>query len=430
MIDLKKEIKLSDLVRGSSRPSASEAGSARGASAAAEDAGELVGIKIGASQLAAARVVEQRRPRSCSSSPRQPLPAGHRRRAARFATCPRSRPALDEFFTHALAAAPRRPARARDEPRRRPQLRDRRHRRRAPARERGALPRARRRLHPGRRGGASTTASSRARRRRDRHRQPEILLVAAYREPIERYVAAFREAGIQLVGDRPRGVRAAARSRAAPSAGDHGRAAVVVASTSGTSARRSPSPTAPSASSRASSSGAAPSSPPPIARELAHRRARGGASCSLALSLEPADTSTSRPTAAATRAREAVRRELQVLARELVASLEFYQAQARLARDLGDPPRRRDEPPARPRRRAREADARARPSRRPARAGAGRRRRSRTATTCRRSPSRSDWGWRTDARRQPSSRPPRRDASGRRPAAARARPRRSRSRPA
>ena len=27
-----------------------------------------------------------------------------------------------------------------------------------------------------------------------------ILLVAAYREPIERYMAAFREAGIELVG--------------------------------------------------------------------------------------------------------------------------------------------------------------------------------------------------------------------------------------
>ena len=50
-----------------------------------------------------------------------------------------------------------------------------------------------------------------------------IVLAAAYRESIDRYVAACKAAGIELVGDRPRGVRAAARRRASARGGRRGR---------------------------------------------------------------------------------------------------------------------------------------------------------------------------------------------------------------
>ena len=56
----------------------------------------------------------------------------------------------------------------------------------------------------------------------------KILLVAAYREPIERYVEAFRAGRDPARRHRPRGVRAASRRRAHPSDGTSADAAVVV----------------------------------------------------------------------------------------------------------------------------------------------------------------------------------------------------------
>ena len=75
------------------------------------------------------------------------------------------------------------------------------------------------------------------------------------------------------------------------------------------------------------------------------------------------------------RARAAVQREVQILARELVASLQFYQTQPGSLADRRDPRHGRDEPAARARRGARAADAGPRPARRSSGRCSGRARR-------------------------------------------------------
>ncbi len=95
-----------------------------------------------------------------------------------------------------------------------------------------------------------------------------VLLVVAYKELVERYVGACRKAGLTLAGSRPRGVRAAALARAAEPLGAR---RLSSPSRSATTARRSPSRTDSSASSRASSSGAA-------SRSTSRSRARSTAS--------------------------------------------------------------------------------------------------------------------------------------------------------
>ena len=138
--------------------------------------------------------------------------------------------ALQEFFTRNKPSAPRRPARPRDEPRRRPHLRDRRHRRRAPARERGALPRPRGRLDSRRRGRDRLPRDRRG-GRRERRADPQILLVAAYREPIERYMDGLPRGGhSSSSASTSRRSRCCAQSRAPASDGTAPTPAVVAVS--------------------------------------------------------------------------------------------------------------------------------------------------------------------------------------------------------
>ena len=224
-----------------------------------------------------------------------------------------------------------------------------------------------------------------------------ILLAAAYRESIDRYVEACRVAKIELVGidleafALLRAVAPPEQERTSPSPWSRSRW--------GTTAPRSPSRTARSASSRACSSGAARSSSPRSAFDLgltpdeAHE-----------LLLEPrserdgdSDTDSRQVSV-----RESIRRELQKLARELVASLQFYQSQAgslAISQILvsGGASRLPGLPEELERltRVASAARIRSPTCRRPTT--------SSRATTSPRSRSRSAWGWRSDARRQPAS---------------------------
>ena len=151
-----------------------------------------------------------------------------------------------------------------------------------------------------------------------------ILLVAAYREPIERFVAAFRQAGIDVTGVDLEAF-ALLRAVSAPLPDDAEPAVALVAVNVGHER-----------TSLAVSDGkicqftrvlewggakliAAIAREPGVSHELAEQLL-------LNLSLEPEaafDESDER----LTRARDAARRELQTLARELVASLQFYQGQ-------------------------------------------------------------------------------------------------------
>ena len=408
MIDFKKEIKLSDLVRrtekaasaASSRCGASEGCERRARSAQKAKPRELVGIKIGATQLAAARIANNG---SARAAPARPAAAAARASSptARCATSPALAAGAQRVLHRQQAAAPGRPARDRHEPRRRPQLRDRR---------------------------ASTTSSQLANavlfRAHDAVSIPvdeaiidyrvlsqevdesgtlnrKILLVAAYREPIERYVAAFREAGIELVGIDLEAF-ALLRALAAPvPEGVTPTSAVVVvnagherttlAVSDGTRLRVH-------ARARVGRLEARDRHRPRATLDAARGRAvHAGFSLDPTAPSDPRDARRTSGTrgrrARAAGARAGTRRLARVLP-----------GPAGIAPDLGDPDRRRHEPPRRLRRRAREAHPRAGPGRRPARPRRGRRTRSRRATTSPRSPSRSDWGWTTDACSKPSAR--------------------------
>ena len=129
-MNLKKEIKLSNLVPKPKRR-------------------ELVGLKIGASQLAASRVANNGSARVLQLA-RQHLPAGIVV-AGDVRDIPALAAALDEFFRTQRPSAPRRPPRRCDQPDRRSCVRPRRDRGRAAARERDPLPRPRGDRDPGRR---------------------------------------------------------------------------------------------------------------------------------------------------------------------------------------------------------------------------------------------------------------------------------------
>ena len=249
---------------------------------------------------------------------------------------------------------------------------------------------------------SSTTASSSEKVDESGTVNRKILLVAAYREPIERYVEAFRRPGSSSSASTSRRSRCCARSGPRPSDGTSADAAVVVVNAGHERTTLAVSDGSLCEFTRVLEWGGTKLASA-VAREL-HITAPE------AEELLPSSRSSRRASERPRRdrrseqAREAVRRELQALARELVASLEYYQAQARIASDLGDPARRRHEPHPRPRGRARAADARARAPRRSARPRSGRRLARSSATTWPRWQSRSDWGWRTDARGQPSPR--------------------------
>ena len=209
MVDLKKEIKLSDLIpklpAQEARTPVSAAATKRRADAAgdrrAEDRGRRADCGRTCVNNGAAEAAARRRRRPCHRASSA---------AARCATRPGSRPrstsSSRRTTCRAAASGSASPTRASASA-----CRDRRHRRPRPARERDRLPRPRGPLDPARRGASSTTACSRARRRRRRRHVPRILLVAAYRElgrPLPGGVPRGRDRARR---DRPRGLRAPAR---------------------------------------------------------------------------------------------------------------------------------------------------------------------------------------------------------------------------
>ena len=144
-----------------------------------------------------------------------------------------------------------------------------------------------------------------------------MILAAAYREPIDHFAAAFEAADIQLEAI---DVEAFALLRAvAPSSPRMASGPRSSRWPSATIARRLRSPTARSATSPACSSGAAAGSTLQSPASSASRPKRR-AEIKLGLSLNDDDPANAR-------ARNAVKHELTTLARELVASLQFYQAQ-------------------------------------------------------------------------------------------------------
>ena len=133
-MDLNKEIKLSDLVRrpkkkakapGVTKPSSEKRKRRRKQ--------EIVGLKIGASQIAASRVVNNGASAKLVQLARVPLEPGDRRRRG-GAERRRARDGARPLLHREQAAAPRHPARHRHQPHRHAHARHRRHRRRAPAR--------------------------------------------------------------------------------------------------------------------------------------------------------------------------------------------------------------------------------------------------------------------------------------------------------
>jgi type IV pilus assembly protein PilM len=322
-MDLKKEIKLSDLVKRPARAkkpgtrSFPESGSKK---RSRKSKGELVGLKIGATQLAASRVANNGSPHVLQLA-REDLPSGIVV-AGEVRSVPALANALDEFFTkHKL---PRRGVRlgvatnrigvrafeiagVEDERQLANAVRFRAHEAVAIPLDEAVLD-----YHV-----LSETVDEAGKVNR------RILVVAAYRESIDRYTAAANQAGIELVGI---DLEAFALLRAVAAPGGSGSAeAAVVAVTIGHDR-----------STLAISDGAVcdftrvlewggSTLTRAIERELG-LTASEASNLKLSLSLE--DTGYADDTGdSASRARQAVRRELQTLARELVASLQFYQGQ-------------------------------------------------------------------------------------------------------
>ena len=151
----------------------------------------------------------------------------------------------------------------------------------------------------------------------------KILLVAAYREPLERYVEAFRQAGIKLVGIDLEGFALLRAVGPNPSDGAPADAAVVVVSAG--HERTTP---AVSNGSLCEFTRVLEWGGTKLASAVAHelRLTTPEAETLLPpLSLEPSDPS--QVDSRSEQAAEAARGELQALALELVASLEYYQAQ-------------------------------------------------------------------------------------------------------
>jgi type IV pilus assembly protein PilM len=325
VIDLKKEIKLSDLVRKTAKAgerSKSSAPHGQGSRPPAfgrkSKLGELVGVKIGATQLAAAVVANNGSPLLMKLA-RQPLPPGIVG-DGEVRDVPALAAGLEEFF------------RVNDLPRRGVRLGiatnhvgvrtfeiagidDERQLANAVlfrAHDAVSIPVDEavidyRVIDEGVDENGTTTR--------------RILLVAGYREPIERYVTAFRQAGVQLAGVDLEAF-ALLRAVAPPPPPDVAPSVAVVAVNVGHQR-----------STLAVSNG--------IVCEFTRVLGWGGGKLAaaierehglrpadarevlLGLSLEAAEPDASTDTAS----REAARRELQGLARELVASLEYYQGQ-------------------------------------------------------------------------------------------------------
>jgi type IV pilus assembly protein PilM len=311
-MDLKKEIKLSDLLRKPAR--ANKPGTSKA------KRGELVGLKIGASQLAASRVANNGSARVLQLA-RGPLPGGIVV-SGEVRDIPALAAALEEFFrTHKL---PRRGVRLgiatnrigvrsfdlegiEDEHQLENAIRFRAHEALSIPVEDAVID-----YHV-----VSETADESGQTSR------RVVLAAAYRDSIDRYVAACKEAGIELASVDLEAF-ALLRAVAPPAVRDEPAAAVAVtighdrttlAISDGTVCDFT----------RVLEWGGS-SLTEAIERELGVAGSEAEER-KLALSLEtgtPEDSEDDKETA---RAREAVRRELQSLARDLVASLQFYQAQ-------------------------------------------------------------------------------------------------------
>jgi type IV pilus assembly protein PilM len=155
-------------------------------------------------------------------------------------------------------------------------------------------------------------------------RTRRVLLVVVYRELVDRYVAACRKAGVKLVGI---DLEAFAALRAVGGGnGTQGNAAVVVASIGHDRTTLAVSSGAVCEFTRiiewggqnlnvaiARAMDVAPSEAEPVKRSLSL--------------LEPAETWTSLPAEQAVKVREALQRELEAFSRELISSLQFYQGQ-------------------------------------------------------------------------------------------------------
>jgi type IV pilus assembly protein PilM len=311
-MDLKKEIKLSDLVRRPARTKSPDGKAMRG---------ELVGLKIGASQLAASRVSNNGSARLLQLA-RGPLPQGIVV-SGEVRDIPALAAALEEFFrTHKL---PRKSVRLgvatnrigvrsfdldgiEDEHQLENAIRFRAH-------EALSIPVADAVLdyHV-----VSETVDEAGKTNR------RVVLAAAYRDSIDRYVAACKEAGIEVVAV---DLEAFALLRAvAPAAVGDEPAAVVAVTIGHDRTTLAISDGNVCDFTRVLEWGGA-SLAAAIEREL---RVDAGEASELVRTLsleagEAVETETDERQLA--RVREAVRHELQSLARDLVASLQFYQAQ-------------------------------------------------------------------------------------------------------
>jgi type IV pilus assembly protein PilM len=325
-MDLKKEIKLSDLVKRPKRakkpaPALQGSNGKHARSRPRKTKGELVGIKIGATQLAASRVANNGSPHVLQLA-REDLPAGVVA-GGEVRSVPALATALDEFFTkHAL---PRRGVRLGvatnrigvrafevagidDDAQLANAVRFRAH-------EAVGIPLDQAVLDYKVLSESVDGAGKRSRR---------ILVVAAYRESIDRYTDAFKQAGIELAGIDLEAF-GLLRAVAAPAERPEGAEAALVAVTIGHER-----------TTLAISDGAVcdftrvlewggSTLTGAIERRL-NISAAEASELKLGLSLD-ASASVDGVDHRDEHAREAVQRELQTLARELVASLQFYQGQ-------------------------------------------------------------------------------------------------------
>jgi type IV pilus assembly protein PilM len=323
-MDLKKEIKLSDLVRRPTRAkkpgtrSFPESGSKK--SRSRKKKSELVGLKIGATQLAASRVANNGSPNVLQLA-REDLPSGIVV-AGEVRSVPALANAIDQFFAkHGL---PRRGVRlgvatnrigvrafeiagVEDDRQLANAVRFRAHEAVSIPLEEAVLD-----YHV-----LSETVDEAGKVNR------RILVVAAYRESIDRYTAACKEAGIELVGIDLEAF-ALLRAVSAPAEGSSAEAAVVAVTIGHDRSTLAISDGAVCDFTRVLEWGGSTLTRS-IERELGLTSAEA-LELKLGLSLENI-ASLDEAGDSASRARQAVRRELQTLARELVASLHFYQGQ-------------------------------------------------------------------------------------------------------
>jgi type IV pilus assembly protein PilM len=323
-MDLKKEIKLSDLVRRPARAkkpgtrSFPESGSNK--SRARKKKSELVGLKIGATQLAASRVANNGSPHVLQLA-REDLKSGIVM-AGEVRSVPALTSALDAFFAkHKL---PRRGVRlgvatnrigvrafeiagVEDDRQLANAVRFRAHEAVAIPLEDAVLDYQ----------VLSETVDEAGRVNR------RILVVAAYKESIDRYTVACKEAGIELVGIDLEAF-ALLRAVTAPSDSSSADAALVAVTIGHDRTTLAISDGVVCDFTRVLEWGGSRLDRA-IERELGVN-ASEASELKLGLSLEAGESFNGHDDREA-RAREAVRRELQTLARELVASLQFYQGQ-------------------------------------------------------------------------------------------------------